>query len=169
MQNIRWQLKLWIYTLLHSAPVYFAIWYFFLSSEEMFLFLLIATPIALAVYILLCSKTAELKGIRMSNTYYDNRRITEIRYEYNSWNEEWDRSEHVVQEPGYKGFFSIRFVLYLLTGWAWILPQTVTLIIALVTPPDAPILPCRAVDLAGTRLSLVDKILHAAFGFILNR
>ena len=170
-QNVRWQLKLWFFTFLHSAFTILPALYFLLAEMWMIklgifgIILIILLPI---VYLLLCWYTAEIRCIRTTNQYYDNRRITHTTYEWNDWTEEWNSSSYTT-EPGWRGFFSIRIVLYILTGWFWIIPQTLTVLIAILMPAGKVILPCRSIDINKGRLPFYERFLHDFFGVIIDR
>lgn len=169
-QAFRHHLKLWVITLLHSG-LYIPLILWVISDEGIktvgifFIPIFIIIPV---VYFLSCVKAAELRAFNTHDEYYDR---TSTRYRYYEYSEEQDqylKTGDYTIGPGWRSIISIPFLLYLITGIVWFIPQTIALIISLVTPPNAPILPVRHKDVDTTDLGFVERILFTLFGFIFN-
>ena len=171
-QAFRWHLKLWFVTLLHSGLVWIPLCWYVVASEAYKYITIIGVVaffvLAPVIYILLAWWAAEIRCIRTSNQYYDNTSTTYRYYDYDEDNDSiYERSSYTVG-PGWRGFISFQVVLYLITGLLWIIPQTIAVLIALFTPPESVIVPCRHRDINFGSLSLGNKILHNLFGFVID-
>lgn len=178
-QNFRHQLLIWVFTLLHSPFVLFFVMYdgIYLAHEFLFpdnydLYMMLEEnsgwliAAGVVIYIVFAFITAGMKGVDGMGRYYEDTEITEVSYQWRSHINNWEEKREVIQEAGWKMFIKPGLIIYMLFGLVMFIPQTITLIIALVTPPNEHILPCRIHDLDYDGISLKDRILHFLFGFV---
>ncbi len=169
-ENFRFQLKLWFVTLLHSG-LYIPLILWMITEEGMNTLGLFIFPIFIiipVVYFLSCLKGAEMRAITTHDEYYDRTSTTHSYYEYSEEQNRYLKTYETTIGPGWRSIISVPFLLFLITGVLWIIPQTIAVIIALVTPPNAPILPCRRKDVDIRSLGLLDRILLLLFGFFID-
>ncbi len=170
-QNIKWQLGLWIQSFFHSI-FFFVLLYnllnYVLTDDLPDWVDIAAFIVAILFYLYMCLVTGAGKGFNLADEWYDNTEVTEVSYEWKNHIKNWERKERVVSEPGWRIELTPVTFFYWLTGWLWVIPQTVTLILAIIIPAGARILPCRAVDVDFRRVGFGNRILHALFGVIIT-
>lgn len=169
-ENFRYQLKLWFVTLLHSG-IYIPLILWMITDEGMKALGFFIFPIFIliaVVYFLSCFKGAEMRAITTHDEYYDRTSTRHTYYEYSEEQDRYLKTGDYTIGPGWRSIISVPFLLFLVTGVLWIIPQTIAVIIALVTPPNAPILPCRRKDVDIRSLGLLDRILLLLFGFFID-
>ena len=174
-QNFRYQLKLWIFTVLHSLPFILvmaiygldhAFWYIDDPWSGIVQLVLIVALVLIYGYFGIGS--AVYKGINVDVGYYEDTRITRVTYEESLIFNELVRNEKVIQEEGWKTIISFPTIIYLVFAGIMFIPQTIALIISLVVPPYSAILPCRNCDVSKSQLGFLDRITLFLFGFIRN-
>ncbi len=178
-QNVRHQLLIWFFTLLHSVFVLFFVplggidivtEVFFDNDWDVYKLLyenqLIVFIICILIYLVFAFLTAGMKGVDGMGRYYEDTEITEVSYHWRSHINNWEEKREVVQEAGWKVFLKPGMIIYWLFGAVMFIPQTIALIIAIVTPPNSSILPCRIYDINPNHLSFKDRFLHFLFGFV---
>lgn len=171
-QTFRWNLKLWFMTFLHSGLLWLPLLLFAFSEVGIKTITIFGT-LAICIlgpilYLLIAWKTAEMRCIRTSNTWYDNTSTTYSYYEYSEDDDRYISTGSYTVGPGYRGSLSIAVVLYLITGLLWIVPQTIALILSLVLPGGWVILPVRHQDINKAHQPLYNRILHDLFGIIID-
>lgn len=169
MQNIWHQLVTWIFTLIHSVGVCIAlacIWDYAGQYDHSLLGVLLALAVTLAVYIYFAIASGVMKGMRGADEWYDNETVTRVTIEYDWWRDEYKPESKVIKEAGWRTELTPGMIIYIILGLLWVIPQTITLIIAIVTPPGSAILPCRGTDLGYDGLSFKNKFTLFFFGFI---
>lgn len=170
-QNIGWQLGLWIQSFLHSICFFVPLYSFLnyvLPNDLPEWVDIVAFIVMIIFYLFMCMITASKKGFYLADEWYDNTEVTEVSYEWKNHIKNWERKERVVSEPGWRIEFTPMMFFYWFTGWIWVIPQTVTLILAIIIPAGARVLPCRAVDVDFRRVGLGNRIIHALFGVIIT-
>lgn len=170
-QNIKYQLGLWIQSFLHSI-FFFVLLYNFvnyvLTDGLPDWAYIVAFIVMILFYLYMCLVTGAKKGFTLADEWYDNTEITEVSYEWRNHIRNWERKERVVSEPGWRIDLKPITFFYWLTGWLWVIPQTITLILAIIIPAGARVVACRAVDVDFRRVGFGNRILHALFGIIIT-
>lgn len=175
-QNVRFQFWLWVKTMLHGGA--FIIWVAYTAYEHSWSYInepgwdviaMFATfAVLILLYVILCVRTAAEKGINGVGEYYENERITKVTFEESFWTNDIVAREKVIQEEGWKSYFTFPMIIYFIFGTAMFIPQTVALIIAIAVPPYSAILPLRNTDVNYDNLEFLDKITLFLFGFVRN-
>lgn len=170
-QNIAWQFGLWIQSFLHSICFFVPLVNFLMHVAPSDLpdwVDIVAYIVMILFYLYMCLVTGAGKGFNLADEWYDNTEVTEVSYEWKNHIKNWERKEKVVSEPGWRIDLRPITFFYWLTGWLWFIPQTITLILAIVIPAGARVLPCRAVDVNFKSVGVGNRILHALFGIIIT-
>lgn len=170
-QNIAWQFGLWIQSFLHSICFFVPLVNFLMHvvpSDLPDWVNIVGYIVMILFYLYMCLVTGAGKGFNLADEWYDNTEVTEVSYEWKSHINNWERKERVVSEPGWRIELTPVTFFYWLTGWLWFIPQTITLILAIIIPAGSRVLPCRAVDVNFKRFGFGNRILHALFGIIIT-
>lgn len=171
LQNIWWQIKILFLTLLHSVgAVAGFLWCLEQAGSGISDFHLfgglIGMLLCVLAYIYFCVASGVCKGLKGVDEWYDNETVTRVKIEYSWWENDYVAREKVVKAAGWRTSFTPGMIVYMLLGWFWFIPQLITVVIAILTPIDAPIFPCRGRDINFASLSFKDKVLFFLFGFI---
>ncbi len=171
LQNIWWQIKVLFLTLLHSFGAVFGfLWSLEQAGSGISNFHLFGGLIGMILsvlgYIYFCVASGVCKGLKGVDEWYDNETVTRVSVEYSWWENDYVAKEKVVKQAGWRASFTPGMIVYMLLGWFWFIPQLITVIIAILTPLNAPIFPCRGKDINFYSLSFKDKVLFFLFGFV---
>ncbi len=171
LQNIWWQIKILFLTLLHSVGAVAAFLFALENagsgiSDAHLIGGFIGMVATVIVYLVLAFISGSLKGLRGTDEWYDNETVVKVSAEYSWWRDEYVAKEKVVKEAGWRHSLTPGMIVYMLLGWLWVIPQAITVVIAILTPPYSRILPCRGCDINFDSLSFTDRVLHFLFGFI---